>query len=77
MIKGEGLASKNGCVRPNKLGPSKRVMKRVQKEIRKKQEHLKRLNMNEKNLIKAINCRVISHAGYVMNVCDGKVIWAY
>ena len=56
MIKEEGLASKNGCVRPNKLGPSKRVMKRVKEEIRKKHEHLKRLNMNEKNLIKAINC---------------------
>ena len=28
------------------------------------------LNLNDKNLMKAINCRAISVAGYVMNICN-------
>ena len=28
------------------------------------------LNLNDKNLMKAINCRVIPVAGYVKNVCN-------
>ena len=47
----------------------KRVMKRVKKEIRRL-DHLTGLNLNDKNLMKAINCRVIPVAGYVMNVCN-------
>ena len=28
------------------------------------------LHLNNQNLMKAINCRVISVAGYVMNMCN-------
>ena len=86
MIKGEGLAAleeKMDALDPNKnkiykfLGcrqadkvDVKRVMERVKTEIRKRLDHLTGLNLNEKNLMKAINCRVIPVAGYVMNVCN-------
>ena len=43
-------------------------MERLKKEIRKKQDHLTGLNLNDQNLMKAINCPVIPVAGYVMNV---------
>ena len=85
MIKGEGLtvleekmealdSNKNeiytflGCEQANKIDV-KRVMERVKKEIRKRLDHLTRLNLNDQNLMKAINSRVIPVAGYVKNVC--------
>ena len=85
MIKGEGLTvleekmkaldpNKNeiymflGCEQANKIDV-KRVMERVKKEIRKRLDHLTSLNLNDQNLMKAINSRVIPVAGYVMNVC--------
>ena len=85
MIKGEGLTvleekmkardpNKNeiytflGCEQANKIDV-KLVMERVKKEIRKRLEHLTSLNLNDQNLMKAINSRVIPVAGYVMNVC--------
>ena len=86
MIKGEGLAvleEKMDALDPNKneiykfLGCEqaakidvKRVMERVKKEIRRRQDHLTGLKLNDKNLMKAINCRVVTVAGYVMNVCN-------
>ena len=45
-------------------------MERIKKEIRKTLRHLTGLNLNDKNLMKAINCRVVTVAGYVMNVCN-------
>ena len=85
MIKGEGLTvleEKMKALDPNKneiytlLGceqakktDMKRVMERVKKEIRKRLDHLTSLNLNDQNLMKAINSRVIPVAGYVMNVC--------
>ena len=45
-------------------------MERVKKEIRRRQDHLTGLKLNDKNLMKAINCRVVTVAGYVMNVCN-------
>ena len=45
-------------------------MDRVKKEIRRRLGHLTGLNLNDKNLMKAINCRVIPVAGYIMNVCN-------
>ena len=86
MTKGEGLAvleekidalnlRKNeiykflGCEQADKI-EVKRVMERVKEEIRKSQDHLTGLNLNDKNLMKAINCRVIPIAAYVMNVCN-------
>ena len=72
MIKGEGLAvleekmdaldpNKNeiykflGCEQADKIDV-KRVMERVKKEIRRRLDHLMGLNLNDKNLMKAINC---------------------
>ena len=86
MIRGERLAvleekmdaldlNKNeidrflGCKQTDKTDV-KRVVGRAMKEIRKRLDHLTELNVNDKNLMKAINCRVISVAGYVMNVCN-------
>ena len=57
-----------GCEQGDKIDV-KRVMERVKKEIRKRLDHLTELNLNDQNLMKAINCRVIPVAGYVMNVC--------
>ena len=58
-----------GCKQADKIDV-KRVMERVKKEIRRRLDHLTGLNLNDKNLMKAINCRVIPVAGYVMNVCN-------
>ena len=86
MIRGERLAvleekmdaldlNKNeidrflGCKQTDKTDV-KRVVGRAMKEIRKRLDHLTELNVNDKNSMKAINCRVISVAGYVMNVCN-------
>ena len=43
-------------------------MEGAKKEIRKRLDHLVRLNLNDKDLMKVINWRVIPVAGYVMNV---------
>ena len=86
MIKGEGLTvseqkmealdpEKNeiykflGCEQADKIDV-KRVMEKVKKEIRKRLDHLTSLNLNDQNLMKAINCRAIPVAGYVMHVCN-------
>ena len=53
-----------------KLFDVKQIMERVKKEIRKRLDHLTGLNLNDKNFMRAINCRVIPVAGYVMNVCN-------
>ena len=58
-----------GCEQADKIDV-KRVMDRVKKEIRRRLGHLTGLNLNDKNLMKAINCRVIPLAGYEMNVCN-------
>ena len=72
MIKGEGLAvleekmdaldpNKNeiykflGCEQADKIDV-KRVIERAKKEITKRLDHLTVLNLNDKNLMKAINC---------------------
>ena len=56
-----------GCKQADKIDV-KRVMERVKREIRRRLDHLTGLNLNDKNFMKAINCRVIPFAGYVMNV---------
>ena len=49
-------------------------MKRVKKRIGKKLDHLTRLNLNDHNLMKPINCRVTPVAGYVMHASNlGKI----
>ena len=58
-----------GCEQADKIDV-KRVMEGVKKEIRRRLDHLIGPNLNDKNLMKAINCRVIPVAGYVMNVCN-------
>ena len=86
MIQGEALAvleEKMDALYPNKskiykfLGCEqvdkidvKRVMEKVKKEIRRRLDLLTGLNLNDKNLMKVINCRVIPVAGHVMNVCN-------
>ena len=45
------------------------VMERVKVEVRKRLEQLIGKQLNDENLMKAINCRIIPVAGYVMNVC--------
>ena len=47
----------------------KKVLKKVKKEIKKRTEHLVKLYLNDKNLMKAINCRVIPVRGCIINVC--------
>ena len=85
-IKGEGLAvfgEKMDALDSNKneiykfLGYEqadkidvKRVMERVKKEIRKRLDHLTGLNLNDKNLMKAVNCRIIPVIGCVINICN-------
>ena len=85
MVKGEGLPvleEKMKALNPEKndvckfLGCEesddidvKKVLERVKKEIKKRTEHLVKLHLNGKNLMKAINCRVIPVTGYIMNVC--------
>ena len=86
MVKGEGLAvlkermkaldpKQNevykflGCEQGNKIDV-KKVMQRVKKAIAKRLEQLIEVNLNDENLVKAINSRVVPVAGYVMNVCN-------
>ena len=57
-----------GCEQSNDID-AKKILERVNKEIKKHTEHLVKLHLNDKNLMKAINCRVIPVAGYIMNVC--------
>ena len=57
-----------GCVKADKIDV-KRVMERVKKEIQIRLLLIS-LNLNDQNLMKAINCRVIPVSGYVMNVCN-------
>ena len=45
-------------------------MEKVKKEISKRMEQLVGMNIYNENLMKAINCRVISVLGYVLNVCN-------
>ena len=45
-------------------------MERVKKEIRKRLDHLTGLNLNDKNLMKAVNCRIIPVIGCVINICN-------
>ena len=47
----------------------KKILERVKKETKKRAEYLVKLRLNDKNLMKPINCRVIPVAGYIMNVC--------
>ena len=46
----------------------KQIMGRVKKQIKKRLDHLMGLDLNNQNLMKAINCRVTPIAGYVRNV---------
>ena len=56
-----------GCKQADKIDV-KRVIERVKKEIKRRLDHLTGLNLNDKNLMKVITCRVIPVASYKMNV---------
>ena len=58
-----------GCQQGEKL-MLKKVMERVKKEIKIRSEQIMETSLNDENLIKAINCRVIPVAGYIMNLCN-------
>ena len=45
------------------------VQERLRKAVKSRTEELVELELYDKNLMKAINCRVIPVAGYLMNVC--------
>ena len=86
MVKAEGLevlAEKMKALDPNQnehykfLGceqseqiDSEAVHERVRTEMEKRMKTLTTTELYERNLIKAINTRVIPVASYVMNVCD-------
>ena len=57
------------CEQANKID-IKRVVERAKKEIRKRLDHLTGLNLNDVNLMKAMNCQLIPVADQVMNVCN-------
>ena len=42
----------------------------MKKEIRKRLEQPVEMNLNDENLMKAINCRVVPVVTYIMNVCN-------
>ena len=63
------LEEKMKALDPEKNEVCKFLGCEVKKEIKKRTKHLVKLHLNDKNLMKAINCRVIPVAGYIMNVC--------
>ena len=58
-----------GCRQVDKID-LKQVMERIKKEIRKRLNHVIELNLNDQNLMKAINYPVMPVAGYIMNLCN-------
>ena len=58
-----------GCEHGEKIDV-KRLMQRVKKKVKKRLEQLVKTNLNDESLMKAINCRIVPVAGYVMNVCS-------
>ena len=48
----------------------KKVMERVLREVEQRTNKLVSEGLYDKNMVKAINCRVIPVAAYVMNVCN-------
>ena len=57
-----------GCEQADKLDKVK-VMERVVKEMTEGMRSLTQLELYDKNLVRAVNCRVIPVAVYAMNVC--------
>ena len=45
-------------------------MERVKKEIKVRSEQIMKTGLNDENLMKAINCRVIPVVGYIVNMCN-------
>lgn len=86
MVKGEGLEVLEermkaldpesnesykflGCEQAEKINTDT-VFERVKDEVERRMAQLTTQELHERNLIKAINTRVIPVAGYVINVCD-------
>ena len=83
MRKGEGLEVLEERMRtldPNQnevykflgweQGDVKKVMERVKKDIKIRLEQITKTSLNDENLVKAVKCRVIPVAGYIMNLCS-------
>ena len=58
-----------GCEQTNGIN-TKKVVERIQEDVKQRTQQLVELGLYERNLIKAINCRVIPVAMYIMNVCQ-------
>ena len=58
-----------GCEQGEKIDV-KKVLERVKQEIKIRSEQITKTSLNDENLVKAINCRLIPVAGYIMNVCN-------
>ena len=84
MVKGEGLQVLNERIKTidpdeNEIykflrveqadGRLKKVYNRVKEEIIRRMNIITRTELNDKNLVKAINAKVIPVAAYPMNVC--------
>ena len=52
---------------------TKAVYKRVKEEVAKRMKMILKTKLNDENLIKAINIKVIPLAAYVMNICKFNV----
>ena len=52
---------------------TKVVYKRVKEEVAKRMKMIVKTKLNDENLIKAINIKVIPLAAYVMNICKFNV----
>ena len=57
-----------GCQQGDKTDV-KRVIERVNDGVQKRTEQLVKLKVNDTNMMKAINCRMVPAAGYATNVC--------
>ena len=58
-----------GCEQGEKIDV-KKALERVKQEIKIRLEQITKTSLNDENLVKAINCRLIPVAGYIMNVCN-------
>ena len=58
-----------GCEQGVKFD-TKEILTRVTEEINKRMDRLVNSSLNERNLMRAINSRVVPVAAYAMNVCE-------
>ena len=62
-----------GCEQAEKIVVNCATRKRVKDKIRRRQDHLVAQQLNDQNIMKAINCKVVPVAGYVCNLGEGEL----